>query len=129
MSIPAERFCAVNLSTLYHYVNISLFPFSWTVFFFQVFQNHSVKKKKKLFHKTTKTSSCEFKSAYKCCGCVPVGAGNPQCKVAIVMCRSISQDVKSRSVACKQIFDTVVLNAQYMFVFSSDQWPKERSGF
>lgn len=62
-----------------------------------------------LFHKATKTSSCEFKSANKCCGCVPVGAGNPQCKVAIVMCRSISQDVKSRSVACKQIFDALCL--------------------
>lgn len=40
------------------------------------------------------------KHKFKFC---PAGAGNPRCKVAIVMCRSGSQEVSSRSVMCQQI--------------------------
>lgn len=41
--------------------------------------------------------SSDFPQADECPGVSPLaGAGNPQCKVAIVMCRGVAEDTNNR---------------------------------
>lgn len=56
--------------------------------------------------------------------CFPfAGAGNPQCKIAIVMCRAVSEDARSRWAECLHFLLQLKVSARHLY-FKHHVWSR-----